>query len=141
MTSRRGNRSAESGPSTDSGNGNWRARKPVRKVGPQPLSKILPGVLQQCGLEERLEERMPLLHWRRVVGPEIAAHSEAVDLRDGVLVLTADHGAWRQEVTMLIPMIIQKFNALFGPGTVNEVQWRGGHGAQSNRSRKQGGRR
>ena len=46
-----------------------------------------------------------------------------MDLVDGVLVLEADHGAWRQELTMLVPMIIQKFNAMFGEGTVTEVQW------------------
>jgi hypothetical protein len=25
---------------------------------------------------------------------------------------------------MLVPMIIQKFNAMFGEGTVTEIQWR-----------------
>ena len=136
MNDRRDNRS---GP--DKFRSSWQGSRPARKAGPQPLSKILPDVLQQCGLDERLEERQPLLQWRQVVGEKIAAHSEAVDLRDGILVLTADHGAWRQEVTMLIPLIIQKFNALFGPGTVNEVHWRGGHGSHAHRSRKQGGRR
>jgi predicted nucleic acid-binding Zn ribbon protein len=94
------------------------------RSGPQPLSKILPEVLRECGLDDRLEERSPILHWRRIVGEDIAAHSRAVDLSDGVLVLEADHGAWRQEVTMLIPMIRDKFNALFGEGTVTDIQWR-----------------
>lgn len=91
---------------------------------PQPLSKILADVLRQCGLDNRLEERSPILHWAEVVGEDIAAHSRAVDLIDGVLVLEADHGAWRQEVTMLIPMIKDKFNARFGEGTVTDIQWR-----------------
>ena len=42
----------------------------------------------------------------------------------GQLVLEADHGAWRQEVTMLVPMIIAKFDALCGEGTVTEVTWK-----------------
>jgi len=92
--------------------------------GPQPLSKILPDVLRRCGLEDRLEERSPLQRWREIVGEEIAAHSQAVDLRDGVLVLEADHGAWRQEVNMLLPVIKEKFNAIFGAGTVTDIQWR-----------------
>jgi predicted nucleic acid-binding Zn ribbon protein len=106
------------------------------KSGPQPLSRILPEVLRECGLDDRLEERSPILHWRRIVGEDIAAHSQAVDLHDGVLVLEADHGAWRQEVTMLIPMIKDKFNALFGEGTVTDIQWRD----RPARGRKRSGR-
>jgi len=94
-----------------------------KREGPQPVSRLIEGALRQYGLHDRLEERAALLRWREIVGEEIASHSRAVDLVDGVLVLEADHGAWRQEVTMLAPMIIQKFNAMFGEGTVTEIQW------------------
>ena len=91
--------------------------------GPQPVSRILEGVLRESGLQDRLEERAALLGWRQIVGDDIAAHSRAVDLVDGVLVLEADHGAWRQELTMLVPEIIRRFNARFGEGTVTAIQW------------------
>jgi len=94
------------------------------KTGPQPVSGILKTVLRQCGLDDRLEERGPLNAWKDVVGEEIAQHSKAVDINEGVLILEADHGAWRQELTLLLPMIINKFNALYGEGTVTEIQWR-----------------
>ena len=95
---------------------------------PTPVSRILQGVLRECGLDGRLNEREPLLAWREIVGSEIADHSRAVDLDDGILVLDADHGAWRQELNLLIPEIMNKFNARFGPGTVTEIRWRGGPG-------------
>ena len=94
------------------------------KPGLQPVSRILEGVLRECGLQDRLEERAVLADWPQIVGQEIAAHARAVDLVDGVLTLEADHGAWRQEVTMLVPMIVRKFNARYGEGTVTDVQWR-----------------
>ena len=96
----------------------------AKREGPQPVSRIIGDALRRFGLHERLEERTVLLRWREIVGEEIAEHSRAVDLQDGVLVLEADHGVWRQEVTMLVPMIIKKFNALCGDGTVTEVTWR-----------------
>ncbi len=96
----------------------------AKREGPQPISRLIEGALRQYGLHDRMEERAALLRWREIVGDEIATHSRAVDLVDGVLVLEADHGAWRQEVTMLVPMIIQKFNAMFGEGTVTDIQWR-----------------
>ena len=95
-----------------------------KRQGPLPVSRLIEGALRQYGLHERMEERAALLKWREVVGDEIAAHSRALDLKDGVLIIEADHGAWRQELTMLVPVIIQKFNAMFGEGTVTDIQWR-----------------
>ena len=96
----------------------------AKRDGPQPVSRLIVGALRRYGLHDRLEERAALLRWREIVGDEIASHSRAVDLADGILVLEADHGAWRQELTMLVPMIIKKFNAMFGEGTVTDIQWR-----------------
>lgn len=95
-----------------------------KREGPLPISRLIEGALRQYGLHDRLQERGALLRWHEIVGEEIAAHSRAVDLVNGILVLEADHGAWRQELTMLVPMIIEKFNAMFGDGTVTEIQWR-----------------
>jgi len=100
------------------------------------VSSILGDVLKRCGLQERFEERSPLLSWPTIVGANIAEHSRAVDLDDGVLFLEADHGAWRQEVSLLTPMIIQKFNALHGEGTVTEIQWRNRPGQSRKRFKR-----
>ena len=103
----------------------------------QRVSAILNGALRDSGLGERLEERVPLMKWSEIVGEKIAHHIRAVDLEDGILILEADHGAWRQELTMLIPEIIHKFNALLGEGTVTDIQWRDRPG----RGRKRSGRK
>ena len=94
-----------------------------RHGSPQPLDRVLEAVLRQCGLEDRLAQRRTLEAWDTVVGREIAAHSRAVDLENGVLTLQADHGAWRQELTLLMPQIMARFNSQFGPGTVTSIQW------------------
>jgi len=104
-----------------------------KKTGPLPVSHILEGVLRQCGLHERFTERAVLSRWSEIVGDEVAAHSQAVDIENGVLILAAEHGAWRQELTMLMPMIIKKFNALCGEGTVSEIRWRDRPAHQRNR--------
>ena len=108
----------------------------AKREGPLPVSRLIEGALRQYGLHDRMEERAALLRWREIVGDDIASHSRAVDLVNGVLVLEADHGAWRQEVTMLVPMIIQKFNAMFGEGTVTDIQW--GDRPHRGRKRKNG---
>jgi predicted nucleic acid-binding Zn ribbon protein len=90
---------------------------------PQPVGDILPGVLDELGLRERMAARGQLDAWPRVVGEQVARHSRALDLSDGVLVIQADHAAWRQELTLLVPRIIERYNELFGEGTVVEIRW------------------
>lgn len=103
------------------------------RYGPQHTSSLVQKTLKYFGLQDRLAERAPIERWPEVVGSNMATHTRAVDIKNKVLILEADHGAWRQEVTMLIPMIIKKYNAMFGEGTVEEISWRdrpkrSGHG-------------
>jgi predicted nucleic acid-binding Zn ribbon protein len=104
-----------------------------RHGSPLPLDRVLEGVLRDCGLEGRLAQRRALDAWEEVVGREIATHSRAVDLEDGVLTLQADHGAWRQELSLLMPQIMVRFNSRFGPGTVTAIRW--ARGATDRRTR------
>jgi predicted nucleic acid-binding Zn ribbon protein len=94
-----------------------RRGKPVR------VAEVLDDVLAELGLKERLAERELLLAWPRVVGARIARCSRAVDIEDGILTLQADHPAWRQELTLLVPSIIARYNEMFGPGSVREIRW------------------
>jgi predicted nucleic acid-binding Zn ribbon protein len=94
-----------------------------RRGSPLPLERVLDGVLRECGLVDRLSQRRALEAWDSIVGGAIAAHVRALDLADGVLTIQADHGAWRQELTLLMPQIMASFNSRFGPGTVTSIQW------------------
>jgi predicted nucleic acid-binding Zn ribbon protein len=94
-----------------------------RKQGPVRLNRILDGVLEECGLSDRLAERGVLDAWPEIVGPRIARHVEALDLRDGVLLLATEHGAWRQEVTLLFPRILAGCNERLGTESVREIRW------------------
>ncbi len=92
--------------------------------GLRPIAETVLGALRRLGLEERFRERELLGSWNEVAGPDIAAHVRAVDIEDGVLVLAADHGAWRQEVNMLSAQILAKFEDLHGPGTIRALRWK-----------------
>lgn len=100
--------------------------KTGRKSRPEPLAKLLEEVLATTGLGERLRERRVIAAWPEIVGDEIAEHVRAVDIADGELLVSAAHGAWRQEITLLAPQIIDRFNTLFGEDTVRELRWHRG---------------
>ncbi|MFO7653198.1 MAG: DUF721 domain-containing protein [Candidatus Krumholzibacteriia bacterium] len=93
------------------------------RFGPPVIGDLLQSALRGCGLGDRLDSLHKLEAWPRMVGEKIARHSQAISLEDGVLTLDADHGAWRQELTLLMPQIKDRYNREFGEGTVREIRW------------------
>ena len=94
-----------------------------KKGRPESIGSILESVLQQTGLGRRVEERSLLEAWPEVAGTRVAEHVRAVDLDDGVLVIDADHTAWRQELTLLFPELLRALRARFGEDAVREIRW------------------
>src|SRR5436190_13064381 len=65
----------------------WRGL-PAKKIRPdrwQAPSDLLPKLMQQLGLSERIRETEVMDAWKQIVGDFIAAHSAPVSLRAGVL--------------------------------------------------------
>ena len=105
---------------------------------PEAVGDILESVLDGLGLRARFAERRLLDDWAAIVGERIAAHCRAVDIADGVLVVDGDHGAWRQELTLLFPDIVRKYNRKYGADTVREIRWRSrGRGPRSRAGRSE----
>ena len=101
------------------GNGRSRARHgPAERVG-----EVLARLLETTGLGRRRDERLLLESWTVIVGERVARFSRPVDLSDGVLTLEADNAVWRQELTLLLPLIAKRFNELHGEGSVREIRW------------------
>lgn len=94
-----------------------------RDAGPIRIGRIMDDVLSACGLDERIAERALLAAWPQIAGERLAAHVRAVDLRDGVLFLSAEHGAWRQEVSLFLPRLRGECNRRFGAEAVREIRW------------------
>jgi len=84
---------------------------------------VLRRLLASTGLENRLRERRVLEEWARIVGEQVARFSRPVDIADGVLTLEADSAVWRQELTLMAPLIVQRYNEICGEGAVREIRW------------------
>jgi predicted nucleic acid-binding Zn ribbon protein len=110
-------------PETDDSARVHRQREQDRPDGPVRVGDVINEALEDCGLGEKLGQQKALRAWSRIVGEKIARHSQVVDLTDGIMILEADHGVWRQELTLLIPMIKERYNSEFGAGTVREIRW------------------
>jgi predicted nucleic acid-binding Zn ribbon protein len=100
-------------------------QSPKKSKKPQLLSELLPDLLDELKLSEKLMEQKAILLWNRAVGQEIKKHTKPYSIENGVLVVLVDNSAWMNELTFLKTDIIKKLNTLIfssniGPAAVKE---------------------
>lgn len=77
---------------------------------PQLLSELLPEVLDELKISDKIIEQKAILLWRRAVGNEIKKHTKPYSIENGVLVVLVDNSAWMNELTFLKNEILKKLN-------------------------------
>ena len=96
--------------------------------GQRPASStnsLIPLVMKQLGLEERLQQSQVFYLWPSIVGSDIARHAQPVSLRNGLLVVGCDHPVWLQELSRYHkPLILQKVRDRIGKKAVHDISFR-----------------
>ncbi len=95
------------------------------------LKEAVEQLLAKSPLREGLQQQEVLASWGEIVGVEIAKHSQAIALNDGVLWVRAEGSAWAQELSLLVPRIREEFEKKLGSGSVRDVRF---HTSRSPRS-------
>lgn len=107
----------------------WRGL-PERQARPDrclAAADLVPAVMRQLGLAERLRESEVLDAWSGIVGDFIAAHSAPVSLRAGTLVVRVLQPALHYELeTISKADILRKLKQRFGGKTIREIRFRVG---------------
>ena len=107
----------------------WRGL-PEKKIRPdrwQGPGDLLPKLMQQLGLSERLRETEVLAAWKQIVGEFIAAHSAPITLRAGVLYVRVLQPALHYQFEQISKAeILRKLKQRFGTKIIREVRFRVG---------------
>ena len=91
----------------------------------QNAGDVLPKLMRQLGLKERLHETEVIEAWKQVVGDFIAAHSAPVSLRDGVLYVRVLQPALHYQFEQISkPEILRKLKQRFGTKTIKQIRFR-----------------
>ena len=110
----------------------------MRRV--EPIAKILRDVVRDLGLGKKLNEQRAVVEWTEVVGERVAAHSRALRVDGGRLLVEVDSSVWAQELSLMRRRIVRDINERIGKGVIETVHFvLGGttsHGASSPRSRE-----
>ena len=93
---------------------------------PRSLADLLGNVLGRSPLRPGLERQRALECWPEVVGEEIARHTRAVSIHEGVLRVQVESSVWGQELVLLRSRILEGFAQRLGPGEVREIRFHSG---------------
>ncbi len=74
------------------------------------LGQAISNVLKESGWEEPVERHRALILWDQVVGPQLARHCKAVEIKGETLYVSAANPAWRSEISFQKDDILQAIN-------------------------------
>lgn len=84
------------------------SRPPLSEREPRPVSASLERVSERLGLGAPSTLGAVFTRWEQTVGPDVAAHVRPLTLRDGLLVVVADHPAWAAGVRLLAGEVLDR---------------------------------
>ncbi|MGK2943569.1 MAG: DUF721 domain-containing protein [Desulfuromonadales bacterium] len=98
-------------------------RKPHRPKMKQAAraGELVDKMLKGLGLDERLHQYRALIIWEEVVGPQIAARTRPIRIREGVLEVNVDQPTWMQQLQLMKPKILTQLNAEMGKATIKDL--------------------
>lgn len=93
---------------------------------PASAGDLIQQVLQQRGMEGKVEEYRAWQVWDEVVGPQIARRARPIRIRDGVLEVRVDQPVWMQQLQLLKPRILTRLNQALGKELLRDLFLRRG---------------
>ena len=97
----------------------------TRRNRPTAVGEALKAYLARTGFGRRLEQAQVIAAWPQLVGPQIAAVTEAESVApDGTLFVRVATSPWMNELQLLTPEIMARVNAGRGAGRIRTIRWR-----------------
>jgi predicted nucleic acid-binding Zn ribbon protein len=89
---------------------------------PEGIRDLVAKAAGSLGLEEVVAAGRLFRAWEDIVGPDVAARSQPLSLREGVLRIQTDSPAWAAEVRYLAPELLRRANAALGRELARELK-------------------
>lgn len=97
---------------------------PMDPNSPQPLGEVLQEVIQELGLQEKIDEARVVETWTSVAGPDVNGVTEAAWMDGATLYVKVNSAAWRQELHMNRRRWRERLNGELGSDLVDEIVFR-----------------
>jgi len=87
------------------------------------IKELIFQYFKSAGLEDKFEQYYALAYWQKVVGKEIARHTEPFRVQDGVIFVHVDSDVWRTELQYMKPEIIEKLNHELKKTVIQDIKF------------------
>jgi predicted nucleic acid-binding Zn ribbon protein len=106
-------------------------RRKIKPAKPTRVAEVLEGYLRSAGLARRVGLAAVVDAWPQLVGPRIARAAVAESVgADGTLFVRVPSSAWRQELSLMAPEILELVNRGRKEGRIARIRWLVGEEAQ-----------
>jgi len=92
-----------------------------------PIGDIMLLMMTNLGMDKRFRAEIAMLHWRQIVGEDIASHTRPLRVRRGVMTVAAKNAMWVHHLSTLKEKIVAKINAFAGENAVRELKFQAGY--------------
>jgi hypothetical protein len=90
---------------------------------PLPIADVLQKIMKKQGIPVFGASTSLRRVWSEAVGPQIAVQTLPEQIRRGVLLVKVASSVWMHQLQFLKKDILQKFNSLYGEGTVQSLHF------------------
>lgn len=99
-------------------------RRTIKPTKPMRVAEVLQGYLRSSGLAKRVGQASVVEEWAGLVGPKIARAAVADSVtQDGTLFVRVPSSAWRQELSLMAPDILEIVNRERKDGKIRKIRW------------------
>lgn len=91
---------------------------------PQPLGEVLEDVIEQLGLQGKMDEARVIETWATLAGPDINGVTDSVWMKGATLYVKITSAPWRQELHMNRRQWRERLNEELEADLVDEIVFR-----------------
>ncbi len=96
----------------------------MKRYGMGQASDMLEMLLDKLDSGGKIREGLAVVYWPRVVGEQVAAASQAEEVRDGVLIVRTKGSVWSQEISLMKHRLVPELNRLCGKAVIKDIKFR-----------------
>lgn len=95
---------------------NYAKKRPMikRNATPQEIGQILSRALGKAGIDKQINRYKFVLHWKEIVGEDIARFARPEGFKEGSLIITVMTSAWAQELSFHRETILGRLRKFLG---------------------------
>lgn len=93
----------------------------------QKVEDILTTTIRNMGIQKKYNAHSVIVHWKKIVGDDIANHTYPVLVQSGILLIAVNNSVWCHHLSMMKDNIIAKINDFVGEKLIIDIRFQAGN--------------